>query len=169
MNALRHRPPPRGPYPRDIISHTRTLAAPGARCHSYRVVNVVQLTIRDLAAVARVVDDPYTFGAIAAANAMSDVYAMGGEVVLALNIAGFPDDLPPSVVTDIFRGGADKVAEAGGVRLGELVTISEGTAARPVIPFARGELAVPGAGPGPVETGQLEVSVTVEARHWIDR
>ncbi len=43
---------------------------------------------------APLVDDPYAYGAIAAANAMSDVYAMGGEVVLALNIAAFPDDLP---------------------------------------------------------------------------
>jgi selenide, water dikinase len=65
-----------------------------------------------------VVDDPWTYGAIAAANAMSDVYAMGGEVVLALNIAGFPEDLPPEVVADIFRGGADKVAEAGGIVAG---------------------------------------------------
>src|SRR2546426_5999517 len=62
-----------------------------------------------------VVDDPYTYGAIAAANAMSDVYAMGGEVRLALNIAAFPDDLDPSILEAIFRGGADKVAEAGGV------------------------------------------------------
>jgi selenide,water dikinase len=65
-----------------------------------------------------VVDDPYTYGAIAAANAMSDVYAMGGEVVLALNIAGFPDSLSPETITEIFRGGADKVAEAGGVIAG---------------------------------------------------
>jgi len=72
-----------------------------------------------------VVDDPWTYGAIAAANAMSDIYAMGGEVVLALNIAGFPDDLPPSVVTDIFRGGADKVAEAGGVIAGGHTLIDE--------------------------------------------
>ncbi len=65
-----------------------------------------------------IVDDPYTFGAIAAANAMSDVYAMGGEVVLALNICAFPTDLPPEVIQDILRGGADKVAEAGGVLAG---------------------------------------------------
>lgn len=65
-----------------------------------------------------VVDDAYTFGAISAANAMSDVYAMGGEVVLCLNIAGFPEDLPPETITDIFRGGADKVAEAGGIIAG---------------------------------------------------
>ena len=65
-----------------------------------------------------VVDDPWTYGAIAAANAMSDVYAMGGEVVLCLNIAGFPEDLPPEMISDIFRGGADKVAEAGGIVAG---------------------------------------------------
>lgn len=67
---------------------------------------------------APVVDDPRTYGAIAAANAMSDIYAMGGEVVLALNIAAFPEDLPPEVQTEILRGGAEKVAEAGGVIAG---------------------------------------------------
>lgn len=65
-----------------------------------------------------VVDDPYVFGAVAAANAMSDVYAMGGEVVLALNIVGFPEDQPPEVLAEILRGGADKVAEGGGVVAG---------------------------------------------------
>ena len=65
-----------------------------------------------------VVDDPYDYGAIAAANAMSDVYAMGGEVVLALNICGFPPDLPSESVTEILRGGAEKVAEAGGIVAG---------------------------------------------------
>jgi selenide,water dikinase len=65
-----------------------------------------------------VVDDPYDYGAIAAANAMSDIYAMGGEVVLALNICGFPPKLPLEVVSEILRGGAEKVAEAGGVLAG---------------------------------------------------
>ncbi len=65
-----------------------------------------------------VVDDPYDYGAIAAANAMSDIYAMGGEVVLALNICGFPPDLPPEIISEILRGGAEKVAEAGGVLAG---------------------------------------------------
>ena len=67
---------------------------------------------------APLVDDPHHYGAIAAANAMSDVYAMGGEVVLALNIAAFPDDLPPGTITEILRGGADKVTEAGGIVAG---------------------------------------------------
>lgn len=65
-----------------------------------------------------VVDDPLTFGAIAAANAMSDVYAMGGEVLLALNIVGFPEDLDPQILAEILRGGAEKVREAGGVIAG---------------------------------------------------
>jgi len=65
-----------------------------------------------------VVDDPYDYGAIAAANAMSDVYAMGGEVLLALNVAAFPETLPVEVINEILRGGAEKVAEAGGVVAG---------------------------------------------------
>jgi selenide,water dikinase len=65
-----------------------------------------------------VVDDPYDYGAVAAANAMSDVYAMGGEVVLALNISAFPPDLPVEMTSEILRGGAEKVAEAGGVLAG---------------------------------------------------
>jgi len=65
-----------------------------------------------------IVDDPYTYGAIAAANSMSDVYAMGGKVVLALNITCVPADLPPGMVTEILRGGAEKVREAGGVIAG---------------------------------------------------
>ena len=61
-----------------------------------------------------IVDVPYDFGAIAAANALSDVYAMGGQPLLALNLVGFPDDkLPVSVLADILRGAADKAAEAG--------------------------------------------------------
>jgi len=65
-----------------------------------------------------VVDDPYDFGAIAAANAMSDVYAMGGEVLFAVNLVAFPDDLDLNILTEILRGGAEKVAEAGGVIAG---------------------------------------------------
>lgn len=65
-----------------------------------------------------VVDDPHTWGAVAAANAMSDVYAMGGEVLFALAVAGFPRELPRSVITEVFRGAAEKVAEAGGVIAG---------------------------------------------------
>ncbi len=65
-----------------------------------------------------VVDDPYVYGAIAATNSMSDVYAMGGRVIFALNVAGFPREFPKEVIAEIFKGGADKVAEAGGVVAG---------------------------------------------------
>lgn len=65
-----------------------------------------------------VVDDPYDFGAIAAANAMSDVYAMGGEVLFAMNIVAFPDTLDKAILQAILRGGAEKVAEAGAVVVG---------------------------------------------------
>jgi selenide,water dikinase len=74
---------------------------------------------------APVVDDPYDYGAIAAANAMSDVYAMGGEVALALNICGFPIDLPVEMVSEILRGGAEKVAEAGAALAGGHTVIDE--------------------------------------------
>ena len=60
------------------------------------------------------VDDPYTFGQIAAANALSDIYAMGGEVKTALNLVCFPESMDLNVLGEILRGGAEKVAEAGG-------------------------------------------------------
>ncbi len=81
--------------------------------------------IQTLDFFAPVVDDPFTYGQIAAANAMSDIYAMGGEVQLALNIAAFPDDLDPAMLAEIFRGGADKVAEAGGVIAGGHTVIDQ--------------------------------------------
>jgi selenide,water dikinase len=65
-----------------------------------------------------IVDDPWTYGAIAAANSMSDVYAMGGDVLLALNVAAFPQSLDPAVVSAVFEGAATKVSEAGGVIAG---------------------------------------------------
>lgn len=66
-----------------------------------------------------IVDDPYWFGAIAAANALSDVYAMGGKPVTALNMVAFPvTKLDKQVLAEILRGGADKVRESGAVILG---------------------------------------------------
>ena len=65
-----------------------------------------------------VVDDPYTFGQIAAANALSDVYAMGGTPTLAMNLLAFPSCLPVEAVGDILAGGASKVTEAGAVIAG---------------------------------------------------
>lgn len=74
---------------------------------------------------APVVDDPYEYGAIAAANAMSDVYAMGGSVLFALNIAAFPEDLPAAAAAEILRGGAAKVREAGAAVAGGHTIIDE--------------------------------------------
>jgi len=65
-----------------------------------------------------VVDDAYDFGAIAAANALSDVYAMGGQPFLALNVAALPTDLPAELLGEILRGGAEKAREAGVVIAG---------------------------------------------------
>ena len=65
-----------------------------------------------------IVDDPYLYGQIAAANALSDVYAMGGEVKTAMNIVGFPEFLDYSILGEILRGGAEKVKEAGAVLCG---------------------------------------------------
>jgi selenide, water dikinase len=65
-----------------------------------------------------VVDNPYDYGAIAVANSLSDIYAMGGQPALALNIAAFPADLPVELISEILRGGAEKAREAGVVIAG---------------------------------------------------
>lgn len=75
-------------------------------------------TIQTLDFFTPVVDDPYMFGQIAAANSLSDVYAMGGKPVVALNIVCFPNCLNIDVLGEILRGGADKVLECGAVVVG---------------------------------------------------
>ena len=65
-----------------------------------------------------VVDDPYDYGSIAAANSISDIYAMGGQPFLALNVAALPPELPPEYASEIIRGGAEKAREAGVVIAG---------------------------------------------------
>lgn len=65
-----------------------------------------------------VVDDAYDYGSIAAANSLSDVYAMGGQPFLALNVAALPDNLPNEISSEIIRGGAEKAREAGVVIAG---------------------------------------------------
>jgi selenide,water dikinase len=66
-----------------------------------------------------IVDDPFTYGAIAATNALSDVWAMGGEPLCAMNLVGFPDkDLPAWVLTEILQGGLSKLQEAGTMLVG---------------------------------------------------
>ena len=64
------------------------------------------------------VEDPYLFGKIAATNALSDVYAMGGDVRTALNIVCFPEDMDLNILGEIMRGGSEKVLEAGGILAG---------------------------------------------------
>ena len=81
-------------------------------------LNAQQAIINTVDFFPPVVDDPYDFGAIAAANALSDVYAMGGQVLFALNLVAFPDNLGSDILQEILRGGAEKVAEAGGVVVG---------------------------------------------------
>src|SRR2546429_1562958 len=84
----------------------------------------VYMVARDLAIVETldffppIVDDAYASGAIGAANAMSDVYAMGGEALFALNIAAWPEDAPLAQLERVFHGAIDKVAEAGGAIAG---------------------------------------------------
>lgn len=65
-----------------------------------------------------IVDDPFTFGQVAAANALSDVYAMGGRPITALNLLMIPAKMPPEIASEILRGGGDKIAEAGAVVAG---------------------------------------------------
>lgn len=65
-----------------------------------------------------IVDDPYTFGKIAAANSLSDVYAMGGEPTMAMNIVCFPNCLPPKILTEILKGGLEKMKEADCLLIG---------------------------------------------------
>jgi len=69
--------------------------------------------------------DPYEFGQIAAANALSDVYAMGGSVLSALNIITFPANVPLEILKEILRGGIDKLKEAGGVMMGGHTIVDE--------------------------------------------
>jgi len=65
-----------------------------------------------------VVDDPYAFGAIAAANALSDIYAMGGQPLMAINLVAWPADLDPTLLSEILRGGTEIVAHADAVIAG---------------------------------------------------
>jgi selenide,water dikinase len=78
----------------------------------YRISDEVAI-VHTLDFFTPVVDDPYTFGCIAAANSLSDIYAMGAEPLMALNIVCFPKTLSMDILGDILRGGADKAREAG--------------------------------------------------------
>jgi selenide,water dikinase len=79
-----------------------------------------------------IVDDPRTYGEIAAANALSDVFAMGGRVLFALSVAAVPESMPTEVLRAILEGAASKVREAGGILAGRS-TASPSSASRPRI------------------------------------
>src|SRR5829696_8157652 len=103
---------------RPLVPHTHPNLivglAPGDDAAVY-LINESQAIVQTVDFFPPIVDDPYTFGAIAAANSMSDVYAMGAEVALALNIVAFPTDLDKAILTAILQGGGDKVREANAV------------------------------------------------------
>jgi len=104
--VLRHLPPPTDP---NLLVGTNTADDAGV----YRLAPDLAL-VQTVDFFTPVVDDPYWFGAIAAANALSDVYAMGGRPITALNIVGFPvGTLSLDVLAEILRGGSDKAREAG--------------------------------------------------------
>lgn len=83
----------------------------------YKITDDIAL-VQTLDFFTPVVDDPYEYGQIAAANSLSDVYAMGGEPKLALNITCFPEDLPKDIIKNILKGGHDKVREANAMIIG---------------------------------------------------
>lgn len=83
----------------------------------YRITDEVAI-VQTLDFFPPMVEDPYLFGQIAATNALSDVYAMGGEVKTALNIVCFPEEMDLNILGEIMRGGSDKVREAGGILAG---------------------------------------------------
>ena len=105
--------PPRSADP-NLLVGTETADDAGV----YRIADGLAL-VQTLDFFPPLVDDPFTFGQIAAANALSDVYAMNGRPLTALNIVGFPvDELPLSILAEILRGAGDRVTLAGAVTLG---------------------------------------------------
>jgi selenide,water dikinase len=109
--VLRHLPLPTDPNLLNGFEHGEDAAV-------YRLTDELAL-VQSVDYITPVVDDPYTFGAIAAANALSDLYAMGARPILALNLVGYPvKSLPLGILEEILRGGADKVIEAGASLIG---------------------------------------------------
>ncbi len=94
------------------ISHPDLLVGNGDDAAVYRINDHTAL-ILTVDFFTPITDDPYEFGLIAAANSLSDVYAMGGKPLLAMNVVGFPADLARDMLGDVLRGGYDKAAEAG--------------------------------------------------------
>ncbi len=111
--VLKNLPPVQSPDPRLLVGLDTSDDA-----GVYQLTEDIAL-VQTLDFFTPIVDEPYWFGQIAAANALSDVFAMGGKPLTALNIVGFPiSKLDPAILTDILRGAADKIAEAGATLLG---------------------------------------------------
>src|SRR6476661_7869421 len=109
--VLRHLPPSHDP---NLIVGTETHDDAGV----YRLTDDLAL-VQTLDFFPPVVDDPYMFGQIAAANALSDVYAMGGTPKTALNMVGYPiKKLGGDMLAEILRGGSDKIKESGAILIG---------------------------------------------------
>ena len=111
-HVLRHLPPAPGAYPDLLVGLQAADDAAVWRLDAERAL------VQTVDFFTPIVDDAYTYGAIAAANSLSDIYAMGGEPFLALAIAAFPDSLPQDLLAEIVRGARDKAAEAGVVIAG---------------------------------------------------
>src|SRR5882672_12928682 len=110
MEVLRQLPPARDP---NLMVGTATADDAGV----YRIDRDRAL-VQTVDFFTPIVDDPFVYGRIAAANALSDVYAMGGRPLTALAIAAFPKDADPALLADIFKGGLQGLAEAGVALLG---------------------------------------------------
>ncbi len=98
-------------------NHPDLLAGTGEDAAVYRMDDDLAL-VSTIDFFPPIVDDPYSFGQIAAANALSDIYAMGGRPLFALNVVGFPVGLPKDILVSVLRGGADKAQEAGALVVG---------------------------------------------------
>jgi selenide,water dikinase len=105
-------------HPANAASNNLLVGLSSADDAAVYQVNEQQAVISTADFFPPVVDDPYSFGAIAAANAVSDVYAMGGQVLMAINLVAWPGDLESTLLSEILRGGMETVAQAGGAIAG---------------------------------------------------
>jgi len=140
----------------DRIVAPRRTDEEASRIVAYRVVNVVRLRIRDLAAGGPVVD-----GAVAAgANTIS-------ALQLTVNDPAHAESEARALAVGEAAAKAKEIAAAAGSRLGDLLSVTEGAGPRPIVAQAAAVMAARPSGPGPVEAGQLEIVVNVQARYRI--
>lgn len=141
-------------YSVDPIAAPRRTDEEASRIVAYRVVNVVRLRIRDLAAGGPVVD-----GAVAAgANTIS-------ALQFTVNDPAHAESEARALAVREAAAKAKEIAAAAGARLGDLLSVTEGAVPRPIVTRAAAVMAAGPSGPGPVEAGQLEIVVNVQARY----